>query len=64
MSALTEDERSRITPAQKKCDDETGHDFEWAAPELDIGFSGYGQCKLCGLVVPYEPMDFEGDYDP
>lgn len=52
-------EENRMTPAQKQCDEDTGHDFEWAAPEDDVGFNGYGQCKLCGWMIPYEPPDFE-----
>lgn len=52
----------KMTETQKKCDEDTGHDFEWAAPEWDIGFSGHGECTLCGWMVPYEPCDLEDDY--
>lgn len=51
-----------MTPEQKKCDEDTGHDFDWAVPEPDIGFYGYGQCKECGWVVAYEEPDLEDDY--
>lgn len=51
-----------MTPEQKKCDEETGHDFEWAVPEYDVGFSGYGRCRDCDWHVPYEEPDLEDDY--
>jgi hypothetical protein len=53
-----------MTPEQKKCDEDTGHDFDWVAPEYDVGFCGYGQCKDCGWVVAYEEPDLESDYGP
>ena len=51
-----------MTPEQKKCDEETGHNFRWEAPEWDVGFSGLGQCEDCGWIVPYEPADFDDNY--
>ena len=51
-----------MTPEQKKCEEEYCHDFEWSAPEHDVGFAGYGECKLCGWTVPYVEDDFDDNY--
>lgn len=61
MVDRTEDAKG-MTPARKKCDEETGHDFEWFAPEYDVGFTGYGRCRDCDWHVPYEPCNLEDDY--
>lgn len=51
-----------LTDEQKKCADETGHDFEGMVPEWDVGFHGHGRCKHCGVYVPYEPDEYSEDY--
>jgi hypothetical protein len=51
-----------MTAEQKQCDEETGHDFLWHAPEHDVGFAGYGQCRTCGWEVAYEEADYDDNY--
>lgn len=53
-----------MTAEQRKCEEDVGHDFRWYAPEWDTGFTGYGECKLCGRGVPYEDQgtDLDDNY--
>lgn len=51
-----------MTVEQRTCEEETGHDIEWHAPEYDVGFSGYGQCRTCGWTMPYEEPDYDDNY--
>lgn len=51
-----------MTPEQRKCDDEVGHNWEHFPYEDDTNSGGYLECKLCGWCEPDDGYG-EGDFD-
>lgn len=51
-----------MTPEQRKCEEEVGHDWRHEPYEYDTNSGGLKQCKLCGWMESDEDYD-GGDFD-
>ncbi len=51
-----------MTPDQKACDEETGHDWQHHAYEADTNWGGFKECKLCGWTEG-DDGDYGSDFD-
>lgn len=63
--ACTSDRESLtpLTPAQRQCDEDTGHDWNHVAYEPDTNAGGYMECKLCGYTTSDDGFDAGSDFD-
>lgn len=52
-----------MTPEQRKCDEDVGHDWNHFAYEPDTNAGGYMECKLCGFITSDDGFDVGSDFD-
>ena len=53
---------SSMTPDQRRCEEETGHDWRRIAYERDTNYGGFMECKLCGWTQA-DDGDYGSDFD-
>lgn len=51
-----------MTPEQRKCDDEVGHNWRHVAYEPDVNYGGFKECELCGWTEA-DDEDYGSDFD-